>query len=126
MEHHALHLRLLGCLELWGLIERISEDAQAQVVEVGTDLVGHPAVQGAVDFCPTILAPQNEEVRSGGFTIFKINPGSVGTVSIDLKRCFEGDLVPLGLGCNLRQVVLDRLTLPELAIKLAVSVRITC
>ena len=84
MEHHALNLRFLGCLELWGLIERISEDAQAQVVEVGTDLVGHPAVQGAVELCPILFAPQNEEVRSGGFTIFKINPGSVGTVSIDL------------------------------------------
>ena len=84
MEHHALHLRLLGCLELWGLIERISEDAQAQVVEVGTDLVGHPAVQGAVDFCPTILAPQNQKVRSGRLSFFEINPGSMGTVSIDL------------------------------------------
>jgi hypothetical protein len=73
-------------------------------------------MQRADEFSPVFLAPAHQEIRPGGFSFYKINPGAVGAVRINLQGRIETYFIPGRLGGNLRQVAFDGFVLPELAV----------
>lgn len=84
MEHHPRYL-WFGCsLELRGLVKRITQNADTEVVEVSPDLVRNTTVDGAIEFSPVFFELSNQKVSFGRFAFFKIDAGAVGSVCINL------------------------------------------